>query len=263
MGNNFLHTIFLFLLITISLVRFVKPTTATILSEGNMESYDGDAFRAPASTITAEAAPDSDGDGITDDIDLDDDNDGILDSVECSTQATGVQTATNIRHFSNVANAQGSPGTSYAQNPLSYPGASSLLLLKFPAPVPIGTEISVFLGADPAVTTTDMQLQKSTSAGGNGGWIMDASVSSSAGISAYKFTVTGSALEYIRIEAYQTGARVYGASYGIGCEDTDADGIINSLDLDSDGDGCPDADEAYYDPNADSDGNGRYGSGTT
>ena len=203
---------------------------------------------------------DTDNDGIPDDTDLDDDNDGILDSVECGNQATGVQTATNISNFSNVANAQGIPGTSFAQNPLTYSG-TSLLLLKFPTSIPIGTEISLFLGADPSVSTTDMQVQRSTSAGGNNGWIMDATVSSSAGISEYSFTVTGSALQYIRIEAYQTGARVYGASYGIECEDTDNDGIINSLDTDSDADGCTDADEGYDNLNADTDNNGRYGSG--
>lgn len=188
---------------------------------------------------------DTDGDGIPDETDLDDDNDGILDSVECSTQATGVQTATNLSHFSNAPNAQGSPGALFAHNPLSYPNGSSQLLLKFPTPVPVGTEISVFLGADPAVTTSDMQIQRSTSAGGNNGWIRDAGVSSSAGISEYKFTVTGSVLEYFRIVAYQVGARVYGATYGVGsCEDTDGDGIPDFLDLDSDGDGIPDNVEA-------------------
>lgn len=44
--------------------------------------------------------------------------------------------------------------------------------------------------------------------------------------------------------------------------DIDNDGIVNSLDLDSDGDGCPDADEAYGLSGTDSDGNGMYGSGS-
>lgn len=44
--------------------------------------------------------------------------------------------------------------------------------------------------------------------------------------------------------------------------DIDNDGIVNSLDLDSDGDGCPDVDEAYGVSGTDSDGNGMYGSGS-
>ncbi|TXD50136.1 DUF11 domain-containing protein [Polaribacter sp. IC073] len=48
------------------------------------------------------------------------------------------------------------------------------------------------------------------------------------------------------------------------CEDTDSDGVPDYLDTDSDGDGCSDADEAYYGAvdNADADNNGTYGSGT-
>jgi hypothetical protein len=43
--------------------------------------------------------------------------------------------------------------------------------------------------------------------------------------------------------------------------DTDGDGVPNHLDLDSDNDGCNDANEAYGIPNADQDGNGYYGTG--
>ncbi|QNM85403.1 DUF11 domain-containing protein [Polaribacter pectinis] len=48
------------------------------------------------------------------------------------------------------------------------------------------------------------------------------------------------------------------------CRDTDSDGIPDYLDTDSDGDGCSDADEAYFGTvtNADTDDNGTYGSGT-
>ena len=49
----------------------------------------------------------------------------------------------------------------------------------------------------------------------------------------------------------------------VGC-DLDGDGIPNYLDSDSDGDGCSDADEAYFGTvsDADSDNNGFYGAGT-
>ena len=192
---------------------------------------------------------DTDGDGIPDSSDSDADNDGILNINECSTAAGGVvQTASNVQHFTNSASAQGAPGTSYANNPISvYPGASSRLLLRFPEMVSVGTEITVYLGADPAVSTSDMQIQRSTAAGGNNGYLAAANGVPSGSISEYTFTVSGSAIEYIRIEAYQVGARVYGAKYGDGgCDllDTDLDGLANYLDLDSDGDGIPDNVEA-------------------
>ncbi len=46
------------------------------------------------------------------------------------------------------------------------------------------------------------------------------------------------------------------------CQDTDNDGIPDSLDLDSDGDGCSDANEYYKDENADGGDGGEYGTGT-
>ena len=46
------------------------------------------------------------------------------------------------------------------------------------------------------------------------------------------------------------------------CDDTDNDGYPDNLDLDSDGDGCSDANEYYKDENADGGDGGEYGSGT-
>lgn len=46
------------------------------------------------------------------------------------------------------------------------------------------------------------------------------------------------------------------------CKDDDSDGDINSLDLDSDDDGCTDANEYYQDSNADGGDGGEYGTGT-
>ncbi|MGB3143986.1 MAG: PA14 domain-containing protein [Maribacter sp.] len=195
-------------------------------------------------------AIDTDGDGQSDETDIDDDNDGILDTNECGPSfGNYVQTASNIRFFSSESNAQGDPGATFANNPTTYPGSSSLLLLRFPIALPIGTPVSVFLGADPAVSSTDIQIQRSSASGGNDGYLADGNGTTPGTIREVNFTVSGSALEYIRVEAYQTGALVYGASYGTGgvdCStiDTDGDGIPNYLDLDSDGDGIPDNVEA-------------------
>ena len=190
---------------------------------------------------------DTDGDGIYDNSDVDDDGDGIVDTDECGSSTGGeIQTASNIQFFSNVSNAEGVPGTTYAQNPTTYPGGSSLLLLEFDNPVAIGEEVVVFIGADPSVNNTDIQIQRSDAAGNNSGFLANGNNTAPGAIREVRFTVTGSSLQYIRIEAYNQGARVYGANYGGGssCSDFDGDGVPNHLDLDSDGDGIPDNVEA-------------------
>ena len=199
------------------------------------------------------AGLDSDGDGINDICDLDDDNDGILDTDECGATGGGfVQTASNIIYFNNATNAQGDPGTTFADNGTTWPGGSSVLLLRFPEVINSGTDISVFLGADPAVGSSDMQIQRSDAAGNDLGFLAGANGTTSGSIREVKFTLSGSPVEYIRVIAYNHGARVYGASYGGGlvtCEmvDTDGDSIPNYLDLDSDNDGIYDAVEAGHD----------------
>ena len=193
---------------------------------------------------------DLDSDGINDITDIDDDNDGILDVDECDGMSGNyVKTATNLRHFSNASEAEGNPGTTYAANPTTYPGSSSRLMLEFPEAIPIGTNVSVFLGADPAVSSTDYNIQRTDASGSSSSWLATANSTTPGSIREVTFTVSGSSLQYILIEAWQAGARVYGASYGgssVDCTtvDTDGDGIPNHQDLDSDGDGIPDNVEA-------------------
>ncbi|MBA4745836.1 MAG: hypothetical protein H2058_11320 [Muricauda sp.] len=192
---------------------------------------------------------DLDGDGVDDVTDIDDDNDGILDTDECG-GASGnfVQTASDLAHFRTPSNAEGNPGTTYAYNSVYTYEDQSEILLRFAQPVPDGTTLSVFLGADPAVTSTNMQIQRSNAAGDNEGWLAGANGTSPGSIREVTFTVNGPSLQYIKVIAWQVGARVYGASYGgsVDCTtvDTDGDGIPNYQDLDSDGDGIPDNVEA-------------------
>jgi hypothetical protein len=195
------------------------------------------------------SAPDLDNDGVPDSTDLDDDNDGILDSDECGGLGGNyVQTASNIAFFTNPSNAAGNPGTTYAANAVSTYEGQSEILLQFDQPITVGTTVSVFLGADPAVSSTDMQIQRSSAAGGSDGWLAGANGTTPGSIREVTFTVSGSNLQYIKVIAWQVGARVYGASYGgsFDCSavDTDGDGIPNYQDLDSDGDGIPDNVEA-------------------
>lgn len=195
------------------------------------------------------SAPDLDNDGVPDSTDLDDDNDGILDSDECGGLGGNyVQTASNLAFFTNPDNAEGNPGTTYAANAVSTYEGQSEILLQFDQPITVGTTVSVFLGADPAVSSTDMQIQRSSAAGGSDGWLAGANGTTPGSIREVTFTVSGSSLQYIKVIAWQVGARVYGASYGgsFDCStvDTDGDGIPNYQDLDSDGDGIPDNVEA-------------------
>ncbi|WP_127136516.1 PA14 domain-containing protein [Flagellimonas oceanensis] len=194
-------------------------------------------------------APDIDGDGIDDITDIDDDNDGILDVDECG-GASGnfVQTATDLAFFRTPSNAEGSPGTSYAYNSTSTYEGQSNLLLQFATPIPDGTTVSVFLGTDPAVSSTSYNIERTDSSGSLGTWLASTNNITPGSIREFTFTVSGGSLQYIKVLAYNVGSRVYGASYG-GSEDcttvdTDGDGIPNHQDLDSDGDGIPDNIEA-------------------
>ncbi|USD23999.1 PA14 domain-containing protein [Flagellimonas marinaquae] len=187
---------------------------------------------------------DVDGDGIDDASDVDDDNDGVLDVDECG-GATGnfVQTATNIQNFSDASNAEGNPSTTYAYNSTTtYPG-QSIISFQFSQVIPIGTTVSVFLSADPVVSTSDMQIQYN-----NGSWLASANGIPSGSITEITFNVSTNNFQSFRVMAYQIGARVHGASYPgtVDCTtvDTDGDGIPNYQDLDSDGDGIPDNVEA-------------------
>ncbi|WP_293296675.1 PA14 domain-containing protein [Allomuricauda sp.] len=187
---------------------------------------------------------DLDGDGIDDASDVDDDNDGVLDVDECG-GATGnfVQTATNIQNFSDASNAEGNPSTTYAYNSTTtYPG-QSIISFQFSQVIPIGTTVSVFLSADPVVSTSDMQIQYD-----NGSWLASANGIPSGSITEITFNVSTNNFQSFRVMAYQIGARVHGASYPgtVDCTtvDTDGDGIPNYQDLDSDGDGIPDNVEA-------------------
>ncbi len=194
---------------------------------------------SPSVTITI--LNDFDNDGIMDVSDLDDDNDGILDTIECG-PGKNVLTATNLSFFSNTSNAEGVPGSTFAENGSTYQGQSEILL-HFPEVISIGTEVRVYIGADPSVTDTDMQVQRSDMSGANSGFLADGNNTIPGAIRELSFIVSGSPLEYIKVIGYQVGARVYGANYGVsdGCADTDLDGIPNSYDLDSDNDGCFDA----------------------
>lgn len=215
--------------------------TLTVQYQGPSITKQNIPFSKLYSTCSA-GGPDLDGDGVDDATDIDDDNDGILDTDECG-GASGnfVQTATNIQFFNNPSNAEGDPGITYAANSVSTYQGQSIISFQFAQPIPIGTTVSVFLSA--ASGTSDMQIQYT-----NGNFLAGAGAIPSGSITEITFDVSTNNFQSFRVVAYQTRARVHGASYGgsVDCTtvDTDSDGIPNYQDLDSDGDGIPDNVEA-------------------
>ncbi|QIG88157.1 hypothetical protein G6R40_00105 [Chryseobacterium sp. POL2] len=224
---------------------------------------------------------DSDGDGVLDTCDLDDDNDGILDSSECqssdrisngvfptSGSLTGWTTSGSYSLTSRGLEftADNSTITTVSQsltgvfansniyvNDINWlttntSGATSTLVTEFLyngtvyATIDTGTgvagSIPTVRGNNGAVTN----ISTLPSIGSAGTWsttntdliiTLPPTISSSSGTFQIRFRAgtSGNSVDDISIRSVQL----------ISCSDFDGDGIPNFLDLDSDGDGCPDA----------------------
>lgn len=215
--------------------------------EGPSLSYGNVPFSKLYSDCTPNSSVDLDGDGIEDSADLDSDGDGIPDSVECPGVGLNfVESASSIRRFYNTSNAEGPPGNSYAENSLNQGqvNGGNSLLLEFSENVIAGTNVTVYIGADPSVSDVTMNLWISNWDGDQNGWLTSTTINPGS-VHEVNFQAPSGGLRYIRIDTWNPGARVYGASYGAALDcDPDGDGIPNHLDLDSDGDGIPDNVEA-------------------
>ncbi|MDX6745707.1 hypothetical protein SHK09_02785 [Polaribacter sp. PL03] len=255
-------------------------------------------------SITTQPLIDTDNDGVEDVNDLDDDNDGILDYVECPNVnfskdliignarsgnitvveggASGTPFVTNagpndnesgLRYIDLAAN------PSYYRlntkgNDLSYIDGNNLTFRLFvddPGEDFFGGTTDIRLGSGATQLTLDLTEAPfgQTKPTGSDFTISVALTADNFGVTQAQFNTVISALDYIDIRAeFWLGPTGTVESELIpilndDC-DFDNDGIPNTLDTDSDGDGCSDADEAYFGSvaNADSDNNGTYGSGT-
>ena len=255
-------------------------------------------------SITTQPLIDTDNDGVEDVNDLDDDNDGILDYVECPNVnfskdliignarsgnitvveggASGTPFVTNagpndnesgLRYIDLAAN------PSYYRlntkgNDLSYIDGNNLTFRLFvddPGEDFFGGTTDIRLGSGATQLTLDLTEAPfgQTKPTGSDFTISVALTADNFGVTQAQFNTVISALDYIDIRAeFWLGPTGTVESELIpilndDC-DFDNDGIPNHLDTDSDGDGCSDADEAYFGSvaNADSDNNGTYGSGT-
>ncbi|TVZ56571.1 gliding motility-associated-like protein [Lutibacter sp. Hel_I_33_5] len=197
---------------------------------------------AKAIDNTLKDCTDTDGDGVLDGVDLDDDNDGVLDTVEnmCSSFVNGNSTtgSVGVDLESNSTGAILAEGTTATNANSAYLRANDILVLTLPSEIATGGVITLSM-ADRNGSGTITVTDEGTGSLSVTSWTAEDQ------LQYFSFTVTAptDVLTFTR----NTGSVwVDGVST---CQtsnflDIDNDGIINSLDLDSDGDGCPDTLEA-------------------
>ncbi len=218
---------------------------------------------------TVNACTDTDTDGISDIDDLDDDNDGILDTAEnnCSiavvnktgTVITKPSTINYTFNNNTVANLiDGVDNNAVVINTPTLNLNGPWLNFEFPSPkvltyLEIGHYVNQYLFS----ATSTYKIQGSTD---NTNWAdvtgtltyNNVATSTSGGLSNFNsnianFETNSLAFKYYRILGINAtvgqgwATEIYFKERTCLNSDTDNDGIANSLDLDSDGDGCPDA----------------------
>ncbi|OXB08655.1 hypothetical protein B0A81_10155 [Flavobacterium plurextorum] len=257
----------------------LNPAAADVNNDGLNDSVDPDLNGIPNYTSTYNpyaiganiaACLDSDGDGINDVIDIDDDNDGILDAVEspaCFYSTAEVTTPTTITsellpYSTNVAvnTIDNNPATYGAFSPSVNWVGKELYKISLPTAVPItSVQLDLINWALSSTTAMTFKLQGSTN---NTTWDdLSAAVASTALSGTFSVNNTllpNNAYSYYRLlgvagTSYYGGVteiRLVSTTYNPSTNpkptcatDTDGDGILNHLDLDSDGDGCSDAQE--------------------
>jgi gliding motility-associated-like protein/uncharacterized repeat protein (TIGR01451 family) len=244
---------------------------------------------------------DYDNDGVRDILDVDDDNDGIYDSEECSAnicfeaivnesfEDPVIPASTwRLRHESIVPgwlttatdgqiefwsdNFQGVPafdGNQFAELNANQSSALYQNLCLTPGTVMnwslrhrgrAGTDVMrLRIGADLASATVQGTMSDGNTAWGlySGTYTVPAGQTNTVFIFEAVSTATGS----LSVGNFIDDIKINIAAAPV-CQDTDNDGIPDSLDLDSDGDGCSDANEYYKDENADGGDGGEYSTGT-
>ncbi|WP_123873434.1 beta strand repeat-containing protein [Chryseobacterium piscium] len=224
-------------------------------------------------SLTVNACADTDGDGILDLVDIDDDNDGILDIIEetCTTPTTSDKTNVIVTkpttiNFNFAAGkilynlVDGADGTNYViGNPSGTLTNSEWFRVEFSLPRILtyweighysgqtlftGSTTYKVQGSNDAITWTDVTGTLSYTNNQTG-------LSTQANSNIAQFPNNRTAYKFYRYYGLATVTASNGNATEfyfkeISCTDldTDNDGIPNRLDLDSDGDTCPDAKES-------------------
>ena len=228
--------------------------------------YSGTYSYYYASDANTSVCLDTDNDGVADVIDLDDDNDGVLDTVECPSLApysvyTYNYPATTIA--SNVpVNISGLTSqdvvldqrtNGVAPNDFSYNSISNWKLVASNIKPSSANTITVKIAPTASTSATYVFADAMLITNGTNTYVIDNNATNTGG-----FSLTGTwaqqnvANAYAGTNSYLTSPAYAGntASWtfsnipSLANCDTDGDGIVNTKDLDSDGDGCFDAVEA-------------------
>ncbi len=239
---------------------FSATVNSTTYPSG-VSSYDNYALNDSINACT-----DTDGDQVADLFDIDDDNDGILDVIELTAGSTGTIDKSSITVSSDLSWSQSVQTTvdgNVSSNLFSSPGGQNIagqtyLEFNFNTPILL-SEIELQCVAQGLVSNGSTWKVQGSTTGAN--WTDVSSVITSTGpqtgivtattysenfvvnpAAAYQFYriqgISGTTINWYLREAHFTGLPLSPLA------DYDNDGILNSLDLDSDGDGCPDCMEA-------------------
>ncbi|MFS4416775.1 T9SS type B sorting domain-containing protein [Maribacter sp. 2307ULW6-5] len=221
---------------------------------------------------------DNDNDGIRDITDLDDDNDGIYDDEECAGLAFNI--ASGTPHVSSLITVDNylvldiyRLDNSFNLNINGTDVAGEIQLHQ-----PTGGNVATFVNGEGYGNNGIPNIWLLSGSAStpllrvvidqNGQFKMYGAKSSNGPLEPMQLTTAPNVLSWngtgnntIAINQSVVGpTNMRGMLLTAGC-DTDADGIPDQLDLDSDGDGCSDANEFYKDENADGGDDGVFGAG--
>jgi hypothetical protein len=245
-------------------------------------AYTGTYTYVYATDATLSACADTDGDGVTDVLDLDDDNDGVLDTIECPIDSPNI--LINGTFDANTAGWTGSANWAYYAPGFLWNSAenvtNNLISQIFARPIIPASQTTVDVVFDvntngvgwdissASTASLDVILNNkiyATISNPNGGTTASVVAKNAATVNVSSVDIVANMVPTTKIivkipktalatsNTLSFGFTATSDDFGIdnvfigkdfdAC-DKDGDGIINSKDLDSDGDGCPDAVEA-------------------
>ena len=182
-------------------------------------------------TYTYRSSIDSDGDGISNVIDLDDDNDGIPDLDECINSSTSISTSTVSGSYFGT--------TSVVTRNMCGSGNFAM------------SDQILFEIIDNGSTFSPNTLEVYIAEQISGSYTLTQTVYLEDIIGDMLYTVINNDVRYVRLRFNGTASMSENYNISVSrrcgnCSDSDNDGIINSLDLDSDNDGIYDLIEAGH-----------------
>ncbi len=220
---------------------------------------------SPSASVTVNN--DTDLDGVIDSDDLDNDNDGILDTVEATsgenivngngTTLSGWNTSGNVGITSNTFNFNGgnrTPNGILSQDICLLAGENYDLNFEV---IVVGNG-SGTVSALVEILNGEVVISSSTYTKTSISLNTNETINFTANNNTTTIRITDTSESTASIDIRFDNISLIGYQ----CTDTDLNGVPDYMQLDSDDDGCTDANEAYNDSNADGGDGGEYGSGT-